>query len=98
MSKLTEQARGRDCQVRYPGECLRTTDTTVCGHVRMPGITGMGLKAPDWLASHICHRCHDIADGRVHVDGWSRDYVLRTFYEGVFRTQMLLAKIGRLKV
>lgn len=92
---ITELARGRDCLIRVPGECLHTRDTTVDCHVRLPDISGFGFKAPDWLAAFGCARCHDICDGRagswVTFPQWSRDLLL---LEGAARTLVILINEG----
>lgn len=96
MTDLRKLARGRPCMVRYPGICNGNPETTVLAHVRLAGITGVGLKSPDPLASWCCSSCHDAADGRANSD---LGLAARTLglYEGVLRTQAQLIKEGKLK-
>lgn len=96
MTTLREHARGRDCQVRIIGVCNFDPSTTVLAHVRMAGLTGMGLKANDLAASWCCSACHDETDRRTQRVG--RDIALMALYEGVLRTQAQLVKHGILKV
>ena len=46
MTKLREEARGRDCTVRLPG-CNGGGESTVLAHYRLAGTCGMGIKPPD---------------------------------------------------
>lgn len=87
---LRQLARGRPCQVRLPG-CNGDPATTVLAHLRLAGITGTGMKAPDALGAHCCSACHDIVDGRVKTD-MDRDFVRLAFLEGMARTQAWLLK------
>lgn len=92
---LTALARDRACEIRVPTECLPTRETVVFCHVRMPDISALGLKAPDWLGAFGCARCHDIVDGRA--GDWktypqeTRDLLL---LEGTARTLMILVSEG----
>ena len=83
---LRLEAQGRDCAVRVPMVCNFDSTTTVLAHVRLQGISGMGLKAPDFLGAHCCSACHSWCD--THHD----DATKVMFYEGVLRTQALLLK------
>lgn len=96
MTKLRDQARGRDCQVRLVGICNFDPATTVLAHVRLAGLTGLGMKASDLHGSWCCSACHDEIDRRTtKVD---RDVALMALYEGVLRTQAQLIKHGIIKV
>ena len=90
---LRELARGMECQVRLPDICNGNKETTVLAHYRIAGISGFGLKAPDWLGAWSCSACHDAIDRRSHID-LERDYVRFAHAEGVFRTLYLLKKMG----
>lgn len=46
---LRKAAKGRDCMVRLEGICNHNPETTVLAHIRMPGLSGMGIKADDLL-------------------------------------------------
>lgn len=92
---LTQLARGRLCEIRVPEECLRTCETVVLCHVRLPDVSGLGLKAPDWLGAFGCARCHDIVDGRagdwIMYPQATRDLLL---LEGTARTLVILVMEG----
>lgn len=92
MTDLRKQARGRECQVRYPGICSFDTETVVLGHIRMAGITGMGQKAPDIMGAWVCDRCHGEGDRRTQL--LSPEDAKRWFLDGVFRTQLQLINEG----
>ena len=102
---LRKEARDRECQVRLPG-CNGDTSTTVLAHFRLSGISGLGLKSPDWLGAWACSSCHDLVDGRTAMAGlmsvvgaeeWNRTTVRLAHACGVFRTQQILFKEGKLK-
>ena len=106
MSKITESARGEQCQVRIPGVCNRDPETTVFAHLNGGG---MGMKQPDCEGAYCCSACHDVVDGRVKwfapiygMLGWDeRDEVNKTFlmflfYQGCVRTRAKLIEKGLL--
>ena len=90
---LRQLARDQDCYVRLPGICNGDPQTTVLAHVRLIGVSGMGMKAPDILACPACSSCHDSIDRRAHMD-LDRDYVRLAHFEGVARWQAKLWKHG----
>ena len=89
---LRKWAKGKECQIRIPGVCNRDHTTTVLCHIRLAGLTGWALKAPDELAAIGCSSCHDMADGRIEHPSWIKGEVKLMFYEGVFRTQAMWLK------
>ena len=107
MSKLRELARGQPCMVRIPGVCSHNPETVVLAHLNLIGISGRGLKAPDQLGAWCCSSCHDEVDRRTQRyfkwgDGNITDEdvaceIDNMFYEGIFRTQYELIKMGVLK-
>ena len=70
--------------------CNGNPETTVLAHLRLIGISGFGLKAPDALGCWACYDCHMWADS--HHD----DETKIAFYEACFRTQAQLIKEGKL--
>lgn len=46
MSKLTKEAKGRECQIRLPC-CNHNPETTVLAHYRLAGTCGVGMKPND---------------------------------------------------
>lgn len=82
---LRKQAKGRGCTVRLPGVCNHNSETVVLCHVRLSGISGMGLKADDLLGAWACSQCHGAIDRRSHLD-LDRDYVRLAHLEGMVRT------------
>lgn len=77
--------------VRLIGICNHNPETTVLAHIRMPGISGMGMKADDLLGAWACSSCHDAIDRRSHTD-LDRDYVRLAHLEGMARTITILRK------
>ena len=79
--------------VRIPGVCNHNSETVVLAHVRLTGVSGMGMKAPDILGAWACSSCHDAVDRRNHTD-LERDYVRLMHLEGMARTIAQLEKEG----
>ena len=92
---LRKEAKGRGCMVRIPGVCSHNSETVVLAHVRLTGVSGMGMKAPDILGAWACSSCHDAVDRRNHTD-LERDYVRLLHLEGMARTIAQLEKEGLL--
>lgn len=84
---LRNYARGMPCMIRIPGVCNCRPDTTVLCHLRMSGISGMGLKANDLLAAWGCSACHSWADS-------NGDEGRHALLEGMARTQAELIRLG----
>lgn len=88
---LRKAARGRGCMVRLPSICNHNSETTVLAHVRLAGVSGMGIKADDLLGAWACSACHDAIDRRSHAD-LDRDAVRLAHLEGMVRTIAQLRK------
>lgn len=84
---LRNYARGMPCMIRMPGVCNGDPETTVLCHLRMAGISGMGLKANDLLATWGCSACHRYCDTHG-IDGRT------ALLEGMARTQAHLLDRG----
>lgn len=95
MSKITEAARGQECMIRLPGVCNGNPETTVFAHLRMAGITGVGMKAPDLFGAFACGSCHDEVDRRTRALPGPDAH--NEFLEAIIRTQYYLLKKGLIK-
>jgi len=91
---LRKEAKGRGCMVRLPGICNFNSETVVLAHIRLAGISGMGMKSPDLLGAWACNACHDEIDGRTHKSNLSRDELRLAHYDGMARTIVQLDKEG----
>ena len=91
---LRKAAKDRGCTVRIPGVCNFNSATTVLAHIRLAGVSGMGMKSPDLLGAWACSACHDECDSRTHKSGLSRDELRLALYDGMARTIMQLHKEG----
>ena len=80
--------------VRLPGICNFNSETVVLAHIRLAGVSGMGMKSPDLLGAWACNACHDELDGRTHKSGLSRDELRLAHYDGMARTIVQLDKEG----
>jgi len=85
---LRNYAKGKTCQIRLPG----CSDGPAClAHLRTAE-TGYGQKEIDLLGAWACHHCHDVVDGRIKLKYYQLHEIALAFYEGIFRTQKILAK------
>lgn len=80
--------------VRLPGICNFNSETVVLAHIRVVGVSGMGMKSPDLVGAWACSACHDELDGRTHKSGMSRDELRLAHFEGMARTIAQLDKEG----
>jgi hypothetical protein len=87
---LRQQAKGRECQMRWPGTCNHNPETVVLAHYRLSGISGMGMKSPDEIAGWLCSECHRLADTDKSPE------VQLAFAQAVFRTQATLLREGKI--
>lgn len=87
MTDLRKLARGMPCMIRMPGVCNGDPATTVLCHLRMAGISGMGMKANDLLGAWGCSACHSYVDTHG-IDGRT------ALLEGMARTQAVLLERG----
>jgi hypothetical protein len=88
---LRKLAQGRPCMIRMPGICNGNPETTVLCHLRMVGLSGMGLKANDLLGAWGCSDCHRYVDTHG-MDGRT------ALLEGMARTQAFLLNTGLIDV
>ncbi len=91
---LRKEAKGRGCMVRIFGICNHNSETTVLAHIRIAGVSGMGMKSPDLIGAWACSACHDELDGRTRKSGLSRDELRLAHYDGMVRTICQLDKEG----
>jgi hypothetical protein len=94
VSKITQSAKGEQCQIRIPGVCNHNPETTVFCHYRLN--TGIGIKPNDLQGAYGCSDCHSEADRRTTMH--EIEFVKLCFAEGVFRTQAILQKKGLVKI
>jgi len=60
--KITDSAKGEDCQLNIAGVCNHSSETVVFAH--FPYDSGMGTKPSDFSGAYACSACHDAIDGR----------------------------------
>jgi len=93
-TKITKSARGEECQIRIPNVCNFNPETTVLCHKNGGGA---GMKSSDIHAAYGCSSCHDAVDGRRNTV-FNVDEIDVMFYEGIFRTQLILIDKGLIKI
>ena len=94
MTKITESARGEDCQVRIPGICNFDPETTIFAHLNGGG---MGRKKKDLHGSYCCANCHSALDGHRKT-GYTPETLELWHRQGVERTQDILEDKGLIAV
>jgi len=92
---LRKLARGQPCLIRVPQVCTGDAATTVLCHIRMNGLSGLGIKAPDILATFGCSACHAVCDGQTR-SAYTPDERRLMLLEGMARTQYWLIREGYL--
>lgn len=99
MSKITESARGEDCQIRIPGVCSFNAAETVWAHANGSAAgKGIGMKSHDALGSYACFKCHAVVDRMIPLpEGLTRDQVKLYFLEGHLRSLIKLIDKGIVK-
>jgi hypothetical protein len=91
--KITDSARGEDCQVRLEGICNFNPETTIPAHLNGGG---MGYKHNDMFIAYACSACHAVIDGAVQAL-YDKDELKLAHYEGMVRTQYILLEKGLIK-
>ena len=96
MSKITESARGADCQIRIPGICNHDPATVVWCHAAGSAAgKGVGQKCIDLNGAYGCFACHNCVDGRTRPpEGMTRTDVRLAFWEGHARSLVILKNKG----
>lgn len=96
MSKITQSARGEQCQIRLPDICNHDPATTVLAHANGSAAgKGIGMKSLDVLSAYACSACHDEVDRRTRK--LEKDYVMLCFWQGHARTLRILVEKGLVK-
>ena len=92
MTDLRKLANGRECTVRVPFCCNGNPETVVLCHYRLLGLSGMGIKSPNWCGAYACSACHSAIDSGSA--NFSRDELNLMHAEGVLRTLAILESEG----
>ena len=94
MSKITESARGEDCQVRYIGVCCYDPAQTIWSHTRhAAGGKGKGIKALDVAGAYACTPC-DAAYDQMQGTDMSRAELDMDWFMGHLRSLVILSRKG----
>jgi hypothetical protein len=91
--KITDSARGEDCQVRIPGVCNFDPATTIASHLNGGG---MGTKHNNIFIAYCCSDCHNTVDW-AKKSNFSDTEIKLMHHEGVVRTQYILLEKGLIK-
>ena len=96
MSKITESARGEQCQVRIVGVCNHNPETVVLAHCNASAAgKGIGLKSLDLAGAFACFECHSVYDRRAPTPrGMTRQDVESAFADGHYRSLVILREKG----
>jgi hypothetical protein len=64
--------------------------TTPCEphHLRMAGVTGTGMKAPDYMCIPVCRKCHEECHAGLIKLSWQMEMLFK------FYTEELTASVG----
>ena len=98
MSKITDSAKGQECQVRIPGVCSGDSSTVVWAHaIGTASGKGIGMKSPDARGSYACQPCHDAYDRRIRTNH-DRQFIEHCFMEGHMKSLKILIDKGLVKI
>lgn len=94
--KITQSAKGQECQIRIPHGLHHDPETVVWCHANGSAAgKGIGMKSASMLGAYGCFHCHDIVDGRRKPPlEWTRDDVRLAFWEGHARSICILIERG----
>jgi len=88
---LRRAAKGQICMVRLPSVCNFNRETTVLAHYRLAGVSGIGMKSPDWMGAWACSDCHRAIDSGSSL--YSREQLKLAHAEGIFRTLAAMQEV-----
>lgn len=95
MSRITESARGEECQVRIPGVCTFDPATTIWSHARHGSAgKGKGIKALDLCGAYACTACDAAYDQMIGAKHMTREQIDLDWFHGHLRSLVILAKKG----
>jgi hypothetical protein len=98
MSKITESARGEDCQVRYSGICTYDSAMTIWSHCRHGAAgKGKGIKAIDLAGAYACTACDAAYDQMQGAKHMTREQLDLDWFHGHIRSLVRLAEKGAIK-
>lgn len=97
MSKITDSAKDKECQVQIPGICNGNPKTVVWAHaIGLQFGKGAGMKTHDLLGAYACQRCHDAYDRRIRTQH-DREFIEKCFMEGHMKSLKILIEEGLVK-
>lgn len=95
MSKITESARGEDCQVRYIGICTHDPEKTIWSHARHgAGGRGKSIKGLDIAGAYACTACDAAYDQMTGAKHMTREELDLDWFMGHLRSLVILKEKG----
>jgi len=95
MSKITESAKGEDCQVRYVGICTHDPEKTIWSHARHgAGGRGKAIKALDIAGAYACTACDAAYDQMTGAKHMTREELDLDWFMGHLRSLVILKEKG----
>lgn len=98
-NRIKASARGKECQVRYVGICMRDPACTIWSHARWgaqlgEGGKGMGTKADDLAGAYACTACDAAFDQMTNAGEMTRDELDLDWLMGHLRSLGILQRDG----
>lgn len=94
MSRITQSARGEECQVRIPGVCSHDNEKTIWSHARWgAGGRGRSIKAIDLAGAYCCTDCDAAYDGQRKTQ-YTRQEIDIDWFMGHMRSLVILQQKG----
>lgn len=95
---ILDAARGQPCLIEIAGTCNHDQSTVVSCHLPPRGTSGMSIKGSDTWVAFGCSACHSALDSRSgSIKRFGEDWLFYSF-RGVYRTQLVLAEMGLLRL
>lgn len=95
MSRITQSAKGMECQVRIPGVCSHDPEKTIWSHARHGAAgKGKGIKAIDLAGAYACTACDAAYDQLIGVPHMTRSEVDLDWFHGHLRSLVILHDKG----
>lgn len=98
-NRIKASARGKECQVRYVGICMRDPAGTIWSHARWgaqlgEGGKGMGTKADDLAGAYACTACDAAFDQMTNAGDMTRAELDLDWMMGHLRSLGMLQRDG----
>lgn len=72
---LVKLCHGQRCYLGFPWHCSGDPATVVPCHLRIGNVAGTGQKPPPLCCVPGCFNCHNVLDGRVQSEHYTKEQI-----------------------